>query len=209
MTKIPQFLGLKYSSIASTLTSPHLMTGILRTLLMEHFQKYMVQENELRDLIWKPTEDTTILIESSGRWDPKKTERRPGVVIKQNTYTTRKLGIDNRLQGAIQDRSSAEYFALNWVGSHTLFCIGGTEAQASLIGTEVARELAEYGPKIREFIDLQSFQVMEMAAPAKLEEARENSIVPITVACEMEERWLVREQAPRLTHLSLRTLLDV
>jgi hypothetical protein len=89
-----------------------------------------------------------------------------------------------------------------------LFCIGGSGAQAEILGSEVQRELTQFTPVIARSLDIKRLQVQQVGAVAELEEGQENFVVPITVGYTYEERWMIRQQAPLLTRVSLSMILD-
>jgi len=95
-----------------------------------------------------------------------------------------------------------------WVGSHTLFCIGGTGAQAEVLATEVQRELTEFASHYLRNMHLHRFQVVEVGAVGELEEATENFVVPVTVGYAFMQNWTVAQQAPTLHHVSLSLILE-
>lgn len=208
-TATPQYLGIEPSALCSLLPRPLLMTGIFRDLLIRHFSSQaFIEAPELQHLIWQQGEQTNILVETIHRWVPELTEHRPAVIVKRNAYANRRYGIGDRLQMPLADKSGDPHYATFWIGSHTLFCIGGSGAQAELLATEVQRELTEFGPPILRSLQLHRFQVTEVGAIAELEEATENFVVPVTVGYAYEQRWLVRQQAPLLRRISLATVLD-
>jgi len=205
-----QYIGTNFSDLCSTLNRPLSMTGIFRDYFIRHFKDAnLIEETDLKHLIWKAGEDTDILIESVHRWRPELTERRPAIIVKRNSYQNDRRGIGDRRMGPIADREGNEHYVTFWVGSHTLFCIGGTGAQAELLGNEVQRELTEFGPELARKLDLKRFQVTQVGAVAELEEAQENFVVPVTVGYAYEERWIIRPQVPRLARVSMSLILEV
>lgn len=205
---VQQFVGVAPSTVCSLIATPLLMTGLMRDVLTRHFAAAeYVETPDLRHLIWKDNPTTGILIESYTRWYPDLMEKRPAVVIKRNAYQNQRIGIDDRHQPTRADRGINHYATL-WVGSHTAFCIGGSGAQAELLATEVQRELTEFGPAIRETMQLHRFAVMEVGAISELEDAAEHFVVPVTVSYAFQERWVLRPQAPILKRISLSMILD-
>ena len=198
------------SSLCSMLNRPIVLTGLFRDVLIRHFSsdKY-IEEPDLRHLIWKPGEDTGILIESIHRWRPETTERRPAVIVKRNAYQNERRGIGDRRMGPITDKEGNNHYVTFWKGSHTLFCIGGTGAQAEILATEVQRELTEFGPELVRTLGLMRFQVTEIGAVGELEEAQENFVVPVTVGYAYEERWVTKLQASRLNSVSLSLIKEM
>lgn len=197
------------SSLCVKLGRPFVMTGLIRDILTRKFSVAdNIEENELKGLLWLPGSATNILIESAHRWVPAHVEKRPAVIIKRNTYQNTRRGIGDQRQGPHVDAEGQRHFTTYWIGSHTLFCIGGSGAQAEILGSEVQRELTEFGPVIREKMGLMQFQVLQIGAIARLEEAQENFAVPLTVGWAFEERWVLRQEAPLLKHISLTMLLE-
>jgi hypothetical protein len=192
------------SSLCSMMNRPIVMTGLFRDVLIRHFSSDThIEEPDLKHLIWKPGEDTGILIESVHRWRPETTERRPAIIVKRNAYQNERRGIGDRRMGPIVDQEGSDHYVTFWKGSHTLFCIGGTGAQAEILSTEVQRELTEFGPELARTLGLMRFQVTEIGAVGELEEAQENFVVPVTVGYAYEERWITKLQGPRLNTVSL------
>jgi hypothetical protein len=204
-----QFTGTDVSSLCSLLPRPILMTGLFRDLLIRHFSSASnIEDSQLRNLLWKNADDTGILVESVHRWRPDLTEKRPAVIIKRNAYQNERKGIGDIRQGPPVDREGFAHYATFWTGSHTLFCIGGSGAQAEILGAEVQRYLTEFSPVILTSLDLKRFQVLQIGAVAEIEEAQENFAVPITVGYTFEQRWILRPQVPLLTTISKILELD-
>jgi hypothetical protein len=209
-TPDPQFLGTpSLSTLCSTMPRPLLMTGFFRDMLMQGFADAdHIEQPDLKRLIWRQDETTNILIEAIHRWRPELTEHRPGVIIKRNAYTSQRMGIADRLQASAADKRGDPHFETFWVGSHTLFCIGGSGSQADLLGAEVQRRITGFSEVIRSSLMLHRFLVTEIGAVSELEEATENFVVPVTVGYAYSERWKNLQQAPRLNTISLSSLLD-
>jgi hypothetical protein len=134
---------------------------------------------------------------------------RPGVIVKRNSYANSRRGIGDRHQGQPVDAEGNAHYTTFWNGSHTLFCIGGSGAQAELLGAEVQRELTQFGPEIARVLDLKRWQVSQIGAVAELAEAQANFVVPITVGYAYEERWIIRQQVPRLNKISMSMLYEL
>lgn len=206
---MPQFVGSNPSSLCSLLPRPILLTGVFRDILTRHFASAdQIEDPSLRDVLWKDTQDTGILIESVHRWRPETTEKRPAVIVKRNAYQNQRLGIGDRRQGPPVDKEGNAHYVTFWQGSHTLFCLGGTGAQAEILSTEVQRHFTEFAPVISETLDLKRLQVLQIGAVAELEEAQENFVVPITIGYNYEERWVIRPQVPRLNRIPVSIILD-
>ena len=203
-----QFDGAALSSLCSVLATPAMLTGVFRDILTRHFQPGFIEQNELREAIWRPGNDTSIVIESIHRWRPQTTGVRPAVIVKRNAYRNQRVGIGDRRQGNPTDRSGNQSFSTFWVGSHTLFCLGQEGAQAELLATETQRELTEFGPVLQKSLRLTRFSVLEVGPVSLLEEAAENYVVPVTVGYACEQSWRLLQQAPPPLRLALTTLLE-
>lgn len=204
----PQYTGTRVSSLCHLQPRPLLMTGLFRDLLTKHFQADTPEAHELRHLIWRADAQSSILIESIHRWRPQTTERRPAVIIKRNAYSNRRIGIADRHQGNPADRQGNPHFSTYWMGSHTLFCIGGSGAQAELLGGEVQRYFTQNGHIIQRSLRLMRFQTTEVNPVGELEESTESFCVPVVVAYAYEESWKLVQQAPVLSRVSLSMILD-
>lgn len=203
------FRGKTASSLKSLLPQPLLMTGIFREILVRHFaDPSFIATPELAHLVWKTGETSPILIESVHRWVPASTERRPAVIVKRNAYSNRRVGIGDRLMMPLLSSNGAAHYATFWVGSHTLFCIGGSGAQAELLGAEVQRELHHFAPVFQRALNLHKLQVVDVGGVSEVEEAQENFVVPITIGYAFEDLWVIRQESPTLRRISLSYILD-
>lgn len=203
-----QYIGPHLSSVNQLLGYPILLTGFFRDHFARHFaDESTIEYPALQRYIWKDNERTGILIESLHRWDPATTGKRPAILIKRNSFKNYRAGIGDKKQPSA-DIHGNEHFLTFWVGSHTLFCLGGTGAQAEALATEVRREMHQFGPSILESFCLHRFGVVEVGAISELEESTENFVVPVTVGWALQESWMLLQQAPRLKSISLSYLLD-
>jgi hypothetical protein len=174
------------------------VTGWLLQWMRHHFSELSYIENQntaLSRCIWSNDCQTTgIAIEPNTKWSPELTESRPGIIIKRNAWKRRRLGIDDRwIPGPPSGNNS---YTNLWQGSHTLFCVATEGAEAENLATEVFRELNEFGPIIREILDLKRFEVIEVGAVLQIAgRAKENFAVPVSCAYTYEESWTVTVNA--------------
>lgn len=197
------------STVCSFLPTRMLLTGLFRDLLVRHFsQADNLQHGDLRQLLWTQTDATGILIESIMKWQPQTTEKRPAILIKPNSMQNMRRGIGNRNQGPPADMSGNPHHSTFWVGSHTLFCIGGSGAQAEYLQCEVQRQITQFALIIAKSVHLHRLEVVDIGEVSEVEEATENFIVPVTVGWAYEEKWITALQAPRLKVVSLTMILD-
>jgi hypothetical protein len=204
-----QFINKDVSNLCSLLPRAQILTGVFRDILTRYFVSgAYIEDPQLKDMLWKEGQDTGILIESIHRWRPEVTEKRPAIIVKRNAYQNERKGIGDRRQGPPVDSEGFAHYTTFWTGSHTLFCIGGSGAQAELLGSAVQRHLTQFTPVIAEALDLKRMQVLQVGAVAELEEGQENFVVPVTVGYTYEERWVIRPQVPLLSHIVLNLILD-
>lgn len=194
----PQFTVPHMSALCSMMMRDLLLVGTLRDHLTKHFARAVnIEEPDLRQLIWKPGEDTDILIETNHRWTPEMAEARPAVIIKRNDFENQRIGaLGEALQGP--DVYGNVHYNTFWVGSVTLFCMGQSGEQAELLGTEVQRDLTEFGPVILASLGLKRWQVVRRGAPGQLREARKTWVVPVVLAVGFDQRWLLIQNAPKM-----------
>lgn len=205
----PQFIGATVSSLCSLGVRPQLITGVLRDVLIRHFYSSdTIEEYDLRHLLWTANDRTKILIESIHRWKPGTVERRPAILIKFNGIQNHRVGVGDRNLGPSANMYGHATYSTFWYGSHTVFCIAAEGAQAQLLGTEVQRELTQFGPQILATLDLKKFQVVDVRGLNEIEEAREAFAVPINIGYAYEEKWILREQAMPLRRISLSLLTE-
>lgn len=185
---------------------PIMITGLLRDMLVRHFaEPTQIEENDLRHLVWQEGERTGILIESIGRWRGDLVEKRPAIIIKKNGRQNVRLGIQD---AAGTDEQGNRQYETFWVGSHTLFCIHGSDASADILATEIQREIGQFHPVITQYLGLRSWQVTEVGDVAELEESKESFVAPVTVAWTYSEKWKINLEALKLRKIALSVLLD-
>ena len=184
-----------------------LLTGIFINILRNKFAKadYLLNPT-LRSLLWKQNPPTGILVESSGLWDPTKTEGRPAVIVKRNSYRNYRLGIGDRIGS---DAQGDERFTSFWVGSHTLFCLRDGELPSALLGGEVRDSLMAMGPVIRKDLNLRLYQVQEYGATARIAGCKHVTFgTPVTIGIAYEHSWTVETESLPLAKISLSVLIN-
>lgn len=190
------------SALCSIGMRPHVMTGFLKHVLMQHFvDPDNIQEILLRTRFkevggWKADESTGIYIESVTRWRPELTEMRPALLVKRNEWKWDRVTIGGKAGSEYVE--GAEHFHGFWQGSHTIFAIGNKAAEVELLAAEVGRFLVWASPTITEQMDLHRFIPVSVGGLAVVEESTKNYAVPITFAYVAEENWTLTPLAPRL-----------
>jgi hypothetical protein len=190
------------SSICSLGPRPLIVTGFLRQWFINHFANPDgIEAPELRGYLWKAVNTTDgIEIESITRWKPESTEKRPGIIIKRNDWKVLRHGIDDRMMGQ-HNFDGIQHHSTFLEGSHTLFCLSNLAPEAEILAGEVYREMMQFGPAIRKELDLKRFVLVAVGSMFKLEEARENYAVPVTVAYALEDSWELIPHGPLLKRI--------
>lgn len=191
---------------------PHLVTGLLRQLLITHFADINnIEDPQLRKKftesgMWRPDEnglnDSGLLIESITRWTPNSANKRPAILIKRNTWEWQKIGIGDLTSTNYIDGSKS-YSGL-WQGSHSLYCIAAWGLETELLATEVVRFLLHFSPWVREQMDFKKFGVTSVGGIGEVQEVVQGFAVPVTVAYVAEESWALQPTAPRLKRIVLK-----
>lgn len=199
-----EYLSVPLDALCSVLPRPWILTGALRDILIRHFyEENRIEHPELKRLLWRGVEPTNILIESHHRWTPQQTQTRPAIIIRRNEESNQRLGIDDRHQLPGPDLYGVEHYSTFWVGSHTLFCIGGSGIQSEFLAAEVKLELSRFAPILRPALHLHRFQVVKVGPSKPLKEWRDSWVVPVTVGYAYEDRWRLEPQTPKLARVSL------
>jgi hypothetical protein len=199
----------RVSSLCSYGMRPHVMTGLLRQLIIGHFSDPdNIEEPRIRRHIqtlgaWKPTDtgDNSggILVESITRWAPNTADKRPAVLIKRNGWKWQRQGIGDIISQ--NDYTGAVSYAGLWEGSHTLYCLAQNGAETEFLATEVIKFLVMFSPLIREQMDLFRFYLAEVGGIGEIQEVVQGYAVPVTVAYVAEEAWTLQPYAPRLKRI--------
>jgi len=193
----------KVSNWCSIAPRPHLMTGFFREWFINHFaNEDNIEAKELRGKLWKAVPSTDIVIESITQWRPDLTQKRLAIIIKRNDWQVQRISIDDRVHGSIASSGYKEHSVLI-TGSHTFFCIAGRGTEAEILAAEVYREMMQFGPIIRDELDLKRFVVVGVGSLFELEESKENFGVPVTVSYVADENWKLVPQAPVLKRIVL------
>ena len=223
ITNVPsQQLDKEVSALCSERIRPIVITGALLWLIRRHFaDANNIVDAALREYVWDAdTEKSTITIESITKFSGASSQAvqlRPAVYVKRNVYRPQRISIGDRFHGRRPGLvpvdsggrnyavDTADKFGLFIGGSHTFFCVGGAEAEAEAVGTEVFFELVEFTPLIRRDLDFHRFFVTEMGPAQRLEESDEHWAVPIVVVYAFEHDWLLRPEEPLLKTISINT----
>ncbi len=209
MTEVPETITYEdISAFCAIGPRPRYLTGALRWILINHFStpSYIEQE-QLADYTWNEDENISkILIESVHRWNVKNIQQRPALYIKRNPVRPQSIAIsDGMMQQLNPDDGEwpGEYKTKAVVGSHTVFCVGQTSGESEALGQEVFQELLEFGPVIKQDFNLHAFEVMELSAAMKIEEAREHFMVPVVCSWAYFNAWRLKPLTPIIKTITI------
>ena len=199
----------KVSALCSYGMRPHVMTGLLRQLLVDHFADVQnIEDPKVRRQIetlgaWQPVENglnqSSILIESITRWNPNNADKRPAVLIKRNDWRWMRQTIGDKA-GENPYTGSTSYIGF-WECSHTLYCLAQNGAETEFLTTEVVRFLVTFSPLIRDQMDLMRFLVSSVGGIGEVQEVIQGYAVPVTVSYVAEESWELQPYVPRLKRI--------
>lgn len=186
-----------FTGICEQSPTPFLVTGWIRRWLTNHFSDVNYLENQdssgpKLNFIWTDSDDTNLVIESITKWEPNLTENRPAIIIKRGPWKKIRLGMDDRHMGYILPSGETQHENW-WQGSHIIFCITNSGAEAELLAAEVYSEMQKFGPVIRKILNLKKFEVSGVGDVNILEESRQNFVVPIEINYIYSEVWSVSQ----------------
>ena len=219
-TRAPTLVDLdEWSSLCSTGHTPNIVTGAFLRFLQEHFADPLKIENAaLRDNIFtlQPGDTTEglvatgILIDPIYKWNPQNFSQRPAIYIKRGGVQTQRLGIADGLTVGLGRNEAGElktyegeYHVVGVAGSHSIFCIGRSGAEAEVLASEVFREVCQFGPVLRRDLKLKRLTVTEVTEVNQLAEYDQHFAVAVVLGWYYFERWLLKPIAPWLKSIAI------
>lgn len=193
------------TSIQSTGPKPHILSGAFLQILRSQFSDpNNITEEKLRGFLWSPDEvRSNILIEPLYRWDAKKIQQRPAILVKRGETKVVKLGIGDLQHGRLEDTGFVDmHQTTSFAGMHVIFCLGNSGLEAELIGSEVFYHFLEFSAVIRQQLCLGSFQVSDLGEVSRFEEAHDHFVVPVSLTYAGIHSWNVLRQTPEWTGTS-------
>ena len=231
LTGVPQTrIGLEpISSLCTTGFTPNIMTGVFTRALREHFAdvnnlefggltefRYdadgaQIPMQELQNYVWSPDlTQTQILIDPVWKYNRQNIQQRPAVLVKRNKFTTEKAAIgDGYTVGPKLDKDGkvvrvrGRYQTRAIKGSHTIFSIAGSAAEAELLGAEVFNHFNQFEQVFRQELNLHLFEAQATEGVAYLEEFDDHFVVPVVVAYAFFVAWRIEVEAPWLKSLAI------
>lgn len=176
--------------------TPRIVSGLLVDQIRRHYSSPEAITNPLlRDKIWTNSETTGILIEEIFNWKPQNSEKRPAIIIKRNGCQRQpKYTFGDLSQGGRYNN-----YASGWHGSHTLYCIATSGAEAEMLAADVALELLHFASLYWKRLFFQRMDIAEISEITKLEEAQEHFTVYVTAEYDYTQTWQLHQAALRST----------
>lgn len=204
----------EWSSLCSTGHTPNIITGAILRFLQEHFSREENIENAaLKEKVFKPQPDDTtegpvatgILIDPIYKWNPQNFSKRLAIYIKRNGMRIERYGINDGLTtglGVDKDGNlktyEGDYHVVGGLGSHSIFCIGRSGAEAEVLGSEVFREVQHFAPVLRRDLKVKKLAVTEVTEIQQLQEYDQHFVVAVVLAWGYFEKWRLVPEAPWL-----------
>jgi hypothetical protein len=215
------------SSLCTTGFHPNLLTGFFVRSLRDHFsdpdnlefggrnefrivdgQREVVEE--LQNYVWSEGPNTKILIDPVWKYNRENIQARPGLLVRRDPFSRQSLVLGDgytvrpkRDADGNVERVQGRYQTCAIVGSHTIFCIGGSGAEAELLGAEVFNHFSYFGQLFREELHMHEFAAKSVEAVAYLEEFDDHYVVPVVVSYGYMAAWRVEREAPWLKSIAI------
>lgn len=161
-------------------------TAVLLTLLTNYFSSPdNILHPALKDYIYTPDDNSRIIIQASGLWNPRSGDTRPAILVSRGPWQVQPPSLG---MGLIQGTSPETYLA-EYVGVHNIICIGKTPAAADLLGGEVLHFIVQILPYLRSRLPVAHITVNGLSEPKPLDEGRIHYAVTIPIQYAFDIRW--------------------
>lgn len=186
----------------------YLLTGIYLQTLMAHFsdpdniEDAVVREKIVRNP-YRPDQQTGILIQTVSDWRPETEEKRPAVLVNRGGVDVTRRGLGDR--HSTDFITGKEEFSVELAGSHVLFAICRTSAEADRLGFEVGRLLLAVKDLLGERLNLSTLQVLSIGEAMQVEESNDHYAAPIVIAYHLVESFALQPHVPVLKRIDFLT----
>jgi hypothetical protein len=185
--------------------SPMLLSGIVVDVLRQHFgNPSSIFDPLLQDRIWRPSDATSILIETCTKEVLTQIQQRPAILVKRNAIKFESFMLNNEVvpMGATPGRE----FGMRARGSHTVFCITTSSGNTEALAQETWMLLLQFSPRIRSLLRLQrDFEIEEIGELRTLEGIGGQYVVPLTFTYAVDHTWILKSTAPQVRHVQMNT----
>lgn len=189
--------------------SPSLATGVLVSLLREHFgNPSSITEPLLQQCVWRSGEGSGILIESSSNEVLRSIDQRPAILVRRNQVQAlppQSINDEIIQTGGQKGRS----FGIWLQGSHTIFSIATKAGGAEALANETAILFMQYAPHIKHTLCFEQFRLQEIGQLSVLEGSGGQYVVPSTFSYIARFEWGLDEDLPPLRHVELKVLYQI
>lgn len=171
-------------------------------LRQHHAEAANLLDVSLQGKLWQATTVRGgILIEDATKWDSSKASERPILAVSRDEYQFDKLIINDQVMNVVE-LTGIRYYMNMAIGSHTVVAASTLPREAELLGLEVACELQQFSPKIREDFGFTKFRVGKLGAPVRPnKEYGPHWAVPIPLEIAFQQTWKLIPQAPILKRI--------
>jgi hypothetical protein len=188
--------------------SPMLATGVLISLLREHFgNPQSITDPMLQQCVWRNDTGTAIMIETSTNEVLANIQQRPAVLVRRNVIKTQRMSIGDKVFPL--SPQMGQPFVIGIHGSHTIFNIASKAGQAEALANETTMFLLQFSPMIRGSLCFTGdFQLEEIGQAGRLDGAGGQYAVPVTFSYIAEIPWTLNENLPPIRHIHIKMLID-
>jgi hypothetical protein len=227
--KIQTLIGFdQVTSVCTTRHSSNILTGIFIRSLRDHFSNPNNLEFnganllglgaiELQNYVYAELPDgqpdlskTMIQIKAVWEYNSQDIQRRPALYVQRNAQQTRKLAIGDGFTAAPNTSPDGtvrnipgRYQTRAILGSHTVFCVGGSGAEAELLGQEVFNHFHMFAQTFRREFRLHQFVATEIQPVSLLDEFDKHFVVPVVLGYVTMPSWRVDVEAPWLKTVAI------
>jgi hypothetical protein len=188
--------------------SPTLATGVILSLLQDHFgNPKSIEDPMLQRCVWRNDDDTAIMIEPSTTEKITNIGQSPAILVRRNAVRTQRISIGDKVFPLSPQMGQS--YVTGLTGSHTVFNIAARAGQAEALANEVARFLLQFSPAIRGSLCFTSdFRLEEIGQIGYLEGSGGKYAVPVTFSYSTEIPWTLNANLPPIRHIHFKMLLD-
>lgn len=185
-----------------------LLTGLFVSLLRDHFANIETgtEELDLVNYVWRDGPTTSILIETVYDFKPQSAGHRPALLVRANAKTNKRLVLNDL--AAVKTETGRKQHTVQWIGSHTVLCLQGSGASADILANEAETLLQNWTQVLGPELGLDELRVLEVGEIGKLEEARENFVVPILIGWTYQHSWITEPEALPLRRLPINIVTE-
>lgn len=221
MTVNPTTIYDKSSSLCDIPIDSQIITGYLLNMFRFKFadpRNHYQETLRNTEYVWRPddmvaqTKTKGILIEAVHKYDPTGSQARPAIIIsREQQELGPRMSIGDRYQvptnliGSVDQNLEATLgFNQNlyaMAGAHSIYAIAREGAACEILGIELWEYLIIYSHVIRQDLGFDEFRVAPLPKIGKLDEYKENWVIPIMVTYKYQKSVIMKEESPLLKYI--------